>query len=171
MDCTGNPGFFRRATGVVHVVRDEARIVARNREPVRVLERRPNIIEPGLPVVPHRVDAELVVLVMPLVRLVFEDELKNIDRSPVSHFLRFPDKRMVFLQTRRDVLKQFPDELRMNLVRTEHCRDGARAARVLDILGTLAHVQQVAGEHAASTPQVHLEHQRLLVLGVANDFC
>ncbi|MDX6502689.1 MAG: hypothetical protein QOG23_5953, partial [Blastocatellia bacterium] len=65
MDCTGNPGFFRRATGVVHVVRDEARIVARNREPVRVLERRPDIIEPALPVVLHRVDAELVVLVMP----------------------------------------------------------------------------------------------------------
>jgi hypothetical protein len=82
----------------MHVMRHETLFAARHIEPLPMGKRIANVFEATFSVLAHRIDAELVVLVMPLVRLVLIDEVHHIDRATVGRFFRQPEQRIGLAQ-------------------------------------------------------------------------
>ena len=70
----------------MHVMRHETLFAARHVEPLPMGKRIADVFETAFPVLLHRIDAELVVLVVPLIGLVLLDEVHHIDRAAVGRF-------------------------------------------------------------------------------------
>ena len=75
----------------MHVMRHETLFAGRHIEPLPVGKRIADVFETALPVLLHRVDAELVVLVVPLIRLILVYEVHHIDRAAVGRFFGEPE--------------------------------------------------------------------------------
>ncbi len=112
----------------MHVVRHEALFATRHVEPVRMRERITDVFLTALPVLLHRVEAELVVLVVPLVGLVLIDEVHHIDRTAVGGLFGEAEQRIRFERVGRNVCKQLLDEARVLLTILEHVGNRARTA-------------------------------------------
>src|SRR3954449_10302240 len=75
----------RRSIAAMDVMGDDAELGRRRIEALRIGQRAADIVEPALPMRPHRVQAELVVLRMAFVDLGLVDQLDDVVGAVAGH--------------------------------------------------------------------------------------